>query len=94
MISTAIYASFSEGRYPCYIAPDGRTRRYLGCSHKTAKEAIAHTVPQYVSPLRASGPSAPVTPLASDSSSDVDGAALAPEPRTQRGSRPTGQGRL
>lgn len=82
MISTAIYASFSDERYPCYIAPDGRTRKYLGCCHKTAREAIAHTAPVYVSPTRASGTDAPADPLAPESSPGVGDVASVPEPRS------------
>jgi hypothetical protein len=50
------YIGVIDGRHCCYVtAPDLRSRRYLGCSHETPRQAIAHKVPFYVSPLRVSG---------------------------------------
>lgn len=81
-ISSAVYCAFTAGEYAHYMAPDGRHRRYLGCSHPTPKAAKRHVsnLDPYVSP-RASGTSAPAAPLASESSPEVGDVALVPEPR-------------
>jgi hypothetical protein len=89
-ISTAVYAAFDGERYYHYMSPNGRTRQPLGCSHKSPKEVRRHVanVDPYVSPMRSESEATTptVTPLAPDSSSDVDGVASSPEPR-RRGSR-------
>jgi len=83
-ISTAIYAAFTAGGYAHYTCPDGRTRHYLGCTHKTPKALRRHTanLDPFVSPTRASGTDAPADPLASESSPDVGDVASVPEPRS------------
>jgi hypothetical protein len=46
------HVAYSDGAHVCYtLARDGRTRHYLGCSHRTPREAIRHEAPcDYVSP--------------------------------------------
>jgi len=49
-----------DGRYACYTTRTGIDRHWLGCRHETPRQAIAHTVPVYVSPTRSeSGASYP-----------------------------------
>lgn len=52
-----------DNGHRCYI-PEGRHKRFLGCTHTTPRQAIAHTVPVYVDPRRSPGGShvAPVAP--------------------------------
>ena len=38
--------------YRCYVTPDGIRKRFIGCRHDKPRQAIAHTVPVYVSPSR------------------------------------------
>jgi hypothetical protein len=65
---TQIHADYFLGRYRCYTTESGKDRHYLGCAHRTPREAITHDVPIYVSPLR-SGDDPLALPLAGVGSS-------------------------
>lgn len=54
------FIAHDDGKWRCYVlAPDRKHRVYLGCAHDENRQAVAHTVPVYVSPLRL-----PVEPIA------------------------------
>lgn len=42
MTSTAVQATYANGSWHCYHAPDGRTPQLVGCSHRTPRKAVQH----------------------------------------------------